>query len=45
MTDRIGALGGELWVASTPGQGTTVTGSIALMNGTRTPHRPNRRPS
>jgi signal transduction histidine kinase len=30
MADRIGALGGELRVDSTPGRGTTVSGLVAL---------------
>jgi signal transduction histidine kinase len=30
MTDRIGALGGELTITSTPGHGTTVAGAIPL---------------
>jgi len=30
MTDRIGALGGELTIESTPGSGTTILGSIAM---------------
>lgn len=30
MTDRIGALGGELTVESAPGAGTTILGSISL---------------
>jgi signal transduction histidine kinase len=32
MTDRIGALGGELRLDSTPGRGTTVTGNIPLQS-------------
>lgn len=30
MTDRIGALGGELTIRSAPGSGTTISGSISL---------------
>jgi signal transduction histidine kinase len=30
MRDRLGAFGGELTVVSTPGQGTTITGSLPL---------------
>jgi signal transduction histidine kinase len=30
MTDRIGALGGTLHIQSTPGAGTTITGSIPI---------------
>jgi signal transduction histidine kinase len=28
MTDRLGSLGGDLTVTSTPGEGTTVTGRV-----------------
>ena len=30
MTDRLGAFGGTLLVESTPGHGTTITGTIPL---------------
>jgi len=30
MTDRLGALGGTLHVTSTPGHGTTVSGTVPL---------------
>ena len=30
MTDRIGAVGGTLAVRSTPGEGTTVLGAVAI---------------
>jgi signal transduction histidine kinase len=35
MTDRIGALGGELRIESTPGQGTRITGRIPLEDRSR----------
>ena len=34
MNDRLGAVGGTLRVASTPGAGTRVTGIIPLQDGT-----------
>ena len=36
MRDRVGAVGGELRITSTPAVGTTVRGSIPLENGTAT---------
>jgi signal transduction histidine kinase len=35
MTDRIGAVGGTFSVRSTPGEGTTVAGAVAIEAGDR----------
>lgn len=32
MTDRIGALGGQLTIESAPGSGTTISGSVLLLD-------------